>query len=76
MNEYLKIKINLKISGPINFNKTFNLDYKDLHLSQHMDYASTLNNFISTLSAITDSLERSLISFEYFGFDIDYKQDK
>lgn len=76
MNEYLKIKINLKISGPINFNKIFNLDYKDLYSSQHMDYASTLNNFISTLSAITDNLGRSLTSFEYYGFDIDYKQNK
>lgn len=76
MEEYLKIKINLKISGPINFNKTFNLDYKDLRPSQLINYASSLNNFISTLSAITDSLGRSLTSFEYYGFDIDYKQDK
>lgn len=76
MEEYLKIKINLKISGPINFNKTFNLDYKDLHPTQYMDYTSSLNNFISTLNAITDSLGRSLTSFEYYGFDIDYKQDK
>lgn len=76
MEEYLKIKINLKISGPINFNKTFNLDYKDLHSTQYMDYTSSLNNFISTLNAITDSLGRSLISFKYYGFDIDYKQDK
>lgn len=76
MNEYLKIKINLKISGPINFNKTFNLDYKDLYSSQYMDYTSSLNNFISTLSMITDSLGRSLRSFKYSGFDIDYKQNK
>lgn len=76
MEEYLKIKINLKISGPINFSKTFNLDYKDLYLSQYMGYTYTLNNFISTLSAITDSLGRSLTSFEYYGFDIDYKKDK
>lgn len=76
MEEYLKIKINLKISGPINFNKTFNLDYKDLYSSRHMDYASTLYNFISTLSVVSDSLARSLTSFEYYGFDIDYKQNK
>lgn len=76
MEEYLKIKINLKISGPINFNKTFNLDYKDLHSSHYTDYASTLYNFILTLNTVTESLGRSLISFEYFGFDIDYKQDK
>lgn len=76
MDEYLKIKINLKISGPINFNKTFNLDYKDLYSSKLIDYTSSLNNFISTLNAITDSLGRCLTSFEYYGFDIDYKQDK
>lgn len=76
MEEYLKIKINLKISGPINFNKTLNLDYKDLRSIQRIDYTYSLNNFISTLNAITDSLGRSLTSFEYYGFDIDYKQNK
>ena len=76
MEEYLKIKINLKISGPINFNKTFNLDYKDLYSLKYIDYMSTLYNFISTLNTITDGLGRSLTSFEYYDFDIDYKQDK
>ena len=61
MEEYLKIKINLKISGPINFNKTFNLDYKDLCSLKYIDYMSTLSNFISTLNMITDSLGRYLI---------------
>lgn len=76
MEEYLKIKINLKILGPIKFSKTFNIDYKDLHSLQFMDYMSTLNNFIYTLETVTESLERSLKSFEYYDFNIDYKQDK
>lgn len=76
MEEYLKIKINLKIQGPINFSKTFNIDYKDLYSLHFMDYLSTLNNFIYTLETVTESLERSLKSFEYYDFNIDYKQDK
>ena len=76
MEEYLKIKINLKILGPIKFHKTFNIDYKDLHSSQYIDYMVTLHNFVYTLETVTESLERSLKSFEYYGFNIDYKQDK
>lgn len=76
MEEYLKITINLKIQGPINFSKTFNIDYKDLNSLQFIDYMSTLNNFIYTLETVTESLERSLKSFEYYDFNIDYKQDK
>ena len=76
MEEYLKIKINLKISGPINFSKTFAVDYKDINLLSGIDFFSTFYNFVSTLSTATENLGRVLNNFECQGFDINYKQDK
>ena len=75
MEEYLKIKINLKISGPINFNKTFLADYKNM---SEVLYANdnSLCCFIDNLKFIVENLGRCLTSFEYYGFDIDYKQNK
>ena len=75
MNEYLKIKINLKISGPINFSKTFLADYNNM---SGVLYANdnSLCCFTDNLKFIIESLGRSLTSFEYYGFDIDYKQNK
>lgn len=76
MEEYLKIKINLKISGPIDFSKTFVIDYKNMNSTTLVDYNSTLNSFIHILSIIINDLGRSLKNFKYYGFDINYKQDK
>lgn len=76
MEEYLKIKINLKIQGPINFSKTFAVDYKDITPLLGMDFFSTFYNFVSTLNTATENLGRALNNFECQGFDINYKQDK
>lgn len=76
MEEYLKIKINLKIQGPINFSKTFAVDYKDINSLLGIDFFSTFYNFVSTLDTATENLGRALNNFKVQGFDINYKQDK
>lgn len=75
MEEYLKIKINLKISGPINFSKTFIIDYEKLKDVTFIGNDS-IYGLIGNLNALTDKLGQILTSFEYYGFNIDYKQNK
>lgn len=75
MNEYLKIKINLKIFGPINFSRNLIVDYekpKDVRFITD----GTISELIDHLHTLTDRLGRALQSFEYYDFNIDYKQDK